>query len=384
MARNTMQKDFSLNDHLFNEETVSYLASCFKDFDSIFNDTEFVREVCKAFPSLTLKERISRIAEVLAHHLPNDFEESSAIIRGSLPEPLDPTRTDDDFGSFIFAPLGAYVVQHGCTEEHLDTAYTTLHAITQRFSMEDSIRSFINRFPTETLAVLTRWAVDPHYHVRRLVSEGTRPLLPWSGRIVYDHTTTLPLLDSLYADRTRYVTRSVANHLNDISKKHPQLVIARLQKWEKEGRQAQDELDWIKRHALRTLLKQGNQDALALLGYDLMPKIEVVSFTLAKHAEILSAGETLEFMCEIHAHADVRLMIDYSIDFVKARGGTKPKMFKLKKVFLKKGESCTLTKRQRLLADATTYRLYSGEHRVTIYINGVAHGTVPFTIDAGR
>ncbi len=384
MARNTMKKEFSLNDHLFNEESVSYLASCFKANDPLFEDTAFIEEVCDAFPELTLKQRIAKIAEVLERYLPDDFIQASTVIQASLPAPLDPKKTDDDFGKFIFAPLGEYVVRNGCTKATLETAYQTLYEITQRFSMEDAIRTFINRFPEETLQVLSIWAHDPHYHVRRLVSEGTRPLLPWSGRIIYTSQQTFPLLDVLFSDRTRYVTRSVANHLNDISKKEPDAVIKRLQLWRKENLQTETELAWMSRHALRTLLKEGNASALAFLGYGIDPKVTLVSLSLAPHSESMQAGEHLEFSCEIQALEDTMLMIDYSIDFVKANGGVKPKMFKLKKAQIKEGEHISIHKKHRLLSDATTYTLYSGEHAVTLYINGKAYGRLPFTIALDR
>jgi 3-methyladenine DNA glycosylase AlkC len=60
--------------------------------------------------------------------------------------------------------------------------------------------------------------------VRRLVSEGSRPRLPWGLQLkalVADPSPTLPLLRALQDDPSEYVRRSVANHLNDIAKDHP-------------------------------------------------------------------------------------------------------------------------------------------------------------------
>jgi 3-methyladenine DNA glycosylase AlkC len=54
------------------------------------------------------------------------------------------------------------------------------HALTRRFTAEFSIRAFLERDPERTLARLRDWARDPDVHVRRLVSEGTRPRLPWA------------------------------------------------------------------------------------------------------------------------------------------------------------------------------------------------------------
>jgi len=92
--------------------------------------------------------------------------------------------------------------------------------------------------------------------------------LPWSGRVSLTNDDTLPLLTILHADATRYVTRSVANHLNDIAKKEPVVVVDTLRAWQKLRKQETRELAWMTNHALRTLIKQGHHGALALLQYD--------------------------------------------------------------------------------------------------------------------
>lgn len=123
----------------------------------------------------------------------------------------------------------------------------------------------MNEFPEETFERIKKWSKSDHYHQRRLASEGTRPSLPWCIKIDLDYKKPLEILDSLYADKTRYVTRSVANHMNDISKKDPKLVIETLKRWNSEGKQDIKEMDFIISHSLRTLVKDGNKDALKLL-----------------------------------------------------------------------------------------------------------------------
>jgi 3-methyladenine DNA glycosylase AlkC len=375
-----MKKSFSLKDHLFNKESVTYLASLFAESDPEFKKEVFIAEVMVKLKKLELKERIVWIAEVLEGHLSKNFKKAARQIQKALPAPLDPSKTDDDFGSFIFAPLGEFVVRNGLSDKHLRTSLKTIHALTQRFSMEDTIRYFINAYPAQTLQALEEWSMHEHYHVRRLVSEGTRPLLPWSGRIALEVTEPVPFLDALHADGTRYVTRSVANHLNDISKKHPKLVVELLTKWRKEEKQELKELQWMTRHALRTLVKKGDKEALALLGYGHNPKIRVQDFTLSPSSENIAPGEILSFSFIITAEENVELMVDYVIDFVKAKGETKPKVFKIKKLKLKKGESAAITKNHRLLADATTFVLHSGKHAVTLQINGKKFDSADFII----
>jgi hypothetical protein len=202
---------FSLKDHLFNAEKVAYLGGLLEPVVPDFDRDRFERQVVDAMPALELKQRIALIASVLGEHLATDFPAAAAQIRAALPPPLDPSLKDDDFGDFIFAPFGKYIEDNG-TDDY-DTAMGLLRDLTMRFSMEGSIRPFIEMRPEETLQQFETWARDPNYHVRRLVSESTRPRLPWAPRINLDPGAPMPLLDILHADGTRYVTRSVANHL---------------------------------------------------------------------------------------------------------------------------------------------------------------------------
>lgn len=378
MAKETKTSGFSLKDELFNRNRVQYLAQLFKASDADFDATGFVRNTLHKFKPLELKERIVRIAEQLEHYLSPDFRQAAKQINDALPPPLDPTRTDDDFGDFIFAPLGEFVVRNGLKKRFLKLSLKTLKNITQRFSMEDAIRAFINSFPDETLEELTRWTQDKNYHVRRLVSEGTRAMLPWSKRLEIEITVPLPLLDALHADPTRYVTRSVSNHLNDIAKSRSELVVDRLQQWKELARQDPKELNWMSRHALRTLVKQGNRQALEFLGFRANPKIVVSGFNLS--ATEIKPGQTLEFSFSVTAQRDESLMVDYVVDFVKANGSTAPKVHKLKQIELKKGETVKLAKRHPLRANATTYTLYPGTHRVTLQINGRPFGSKGFEL----
>ena len=367
---------FSLKDHLFNESKVEYLAGLFADKISRFPAKKFVTSVMKKLPMLELKQRITWIAEALQEHLPEHYPSAVEHIVECLPPPLDETKSDDDFGDFIFAPLGEFVVQNGRQKEHVSVSLRTLKELTKRFSMEDSIRYFIREYPRETLKELTGWSSDRNYHVRRLVSESTRPLLPWSGRIDLTVEQTLPLLDRLHADKTRYVTRSVANHLNDIAKTQPDLVVKTLKNWQGQGLQTQYELHWMTRHALRTLIKQGHQGSLTLLGFNPTPKIQCGEIKIVMAD--LKPGDTLEFSIEILANRDEALVVDYAIDFVKAAGKRSTKVYKATKLTLKKGESQTVTKKHKLHAQATTYQLYPGEHQLTIQINGQPVGSKSF------
>jgi len=378
MPSNASKSSFSLKDQLFNKNRVEYLAGLFQAADNNFAAKKFVAATMKKLPGLELKQRIVHIAAMLEDHLHTDYTIAAKQITAALPPPLDPQKTDDDFGDFILAPLGEFVVRNGQAKKHLQLSLRTLKQITQRFSMEDAIRYFIEAHPQPTLQALTKWATDKNYHVRRLVSEGTRPRLPWSGRLSLEVTTPLPLLNTLHADRTRYVTRSVANHLNDISKTHPQLVLQTLSNWQEQQLQDAAELQWMCKHALRTLVKQGSPDALEFLGFSPSPQVEISDLTLTPAS--VKPGEAIEFTFSITASAAEPLMIDYVIDFVKANGKLSPKVHKIKQLTIKKGESITVRKRHPFRANATTFTLYPGAHRLTLQINGQQFETRTFEI----
>ena len=378
MARNTNGDGFSLKDELFNAKKVSYLAGRLALADSAFDQAGFETAVMSKLASLELKERIVHIAACLEQYLAPDFDQAVAHIKAALPAPLDPTKTDDDFGDFIFAPFGTWVVRNGLSAERVEVSLGLLKEITMRFSMEDAIRAFINEHPEKTKETLAVWANDENYHVRRLVSEGPRPLLPWSTRLVHDHTWGLSFLNDLYSDSTRYVVRSVANHLNDIAKIEPDLVVRTLSRWAAEGKQEAAEFQWLQKHTLRTLVKQGHRDALQLLGYSPQPQITVSN--LAVNSDKVRVGEAAEFSFEVQAEREESLMIDYVLHFMKANGTQKPKVHKLTSLTLQAGETKAFSKQHVFKANARTLQYYPGEHTVTIQINGRQFGSITFEL----
>ncbi len=243
-----------------------------------------------------------------------------------------------------------------------------LREITQRFSAEDAIRYFINAFPKESLETLLLWSKDSHYHVRRLCSEGTRSKLPWSPNIHIQITAPLPILDNLDSDPTRYVTRSVANHINDISKFKPDLAIDTLIKWKRTGKQEEKEMNFIIRHALRTLIKQGNSRAMRLLGLNSDHSVTVSNFLVSKKVKMNTA---LQFSFTVQANEETKIIIDYILHFQNKSGKLAgKKVFKLTSLTLKKNNPVQISKRHMLREHLTTRTLYPGVHEIEVQING--------------
>lgn len=367
---------FSLKDQLFNKNTLSLLSEGLSAANTRFNRRAFEKAVLSEFPHLELKQRIDHIVNVLADFLPNDFNAAQNILRNALPAPLDPTLTDNDFGQFIWVVPGEYVARHGCREPHLATALDFLALSTQRFSAEYAIRHFLNAFPKQTLTFLTHCTEHEHYHVRRLASEGTRPLLPWAARVNLPLKPVFRILDNLHHDPTRYVTRSVANALNDYSKIEPKSVIKKIAQWEKQKKQDSAEHLWMKKHALRTLIKKADPGALALMGLTTTPEFRLQNF---KISQTVSLGKTLEISATLASLAEQMLNIGVRVYFLKANGDYGSKLYKIKQAHLQHNSTIMLNKRIKL-KPMTTRALYPGTHYAAIEVNGIARGKKSFEL----
>lgn len=368
-----MAQNFSLKDQLFNVEKTRYLAGLFAQADPSFNAKAFETQVMARLRDLELKERMAWIAECLQQAVPGDLPTIAPTLLRALPPPLDPTKTDDDFGDFIFAPLGEWVVAVGL--DHPELALDVFEELTQRFSMEWAIRPFLNRYPDQVLARMEMWCAHDSYHVRRLVSEGTRPRLPWGQAVALDLSDPLSLLDRLHTDRTRYVTRSVANHLNDITKKDPDLVLARLERWQAAEDQNKVELRWMTAHTLRGLVKSGHPGAMQMLGFD--PQADIAATIQVNGSAQI--GGALEFESILSSDQDHPVLVDYIIHFQRPGGKSSAKVHKLKQAALQDGR-LTLRKTHKLKGNATTFKLVPGPHRLEVQVNGTVRAGVDFEL----
>jgi 3-methyladenine DNA glycosylase AlkC len=226
-----------------------------------FPSARFTHEAAAGLDRLELLARARQIAAALARALPAAFPEASAIVVRSLGPALERT---EGFGmdGFFYLPHVLWVAERGLDD--LEPALEAQHALTQRFTAEFSIRPYLTRYPAETLARLARWSADPSPHVRRLVSEGTRPRLPWAPRLPQfqrDPGPVLALLERLKDDAVLYVRRSVANNLNDVGKDHPDLLLDTCARWIAGAGPARLALV---RHALRYLDRRGDRRAREL------------------------------------------------------------------------------------------------------------------------
>ena len=225
---------------------------------------------------------------------------------------------------------------------------------------------------------MQQWSLDENEHVRRLASEGCRPRLPWSFRLAQiqgDPTLAAAILDNLKADESLYVRKSVANHLNDITKDHPEWVLDLIEGWSLENKHTA----WIAKHALRSLIKQGNQRALAIIGASGKAEVEIVEVKVEPALIRLGEKITLSFVVKSTVAESQRLVIDYAIDYVKANGSTSAKVFKLKALTLP-GKAIEQVSRGQQIKELTTRKHYVGVHAVHILVNGERLASTSFEI----
>ena len=329
-----------------------------------FDRPAFERRAMQGLAGLEMKARAMQVADALEATLPADFDRAAGLVEAALA----PAATDDR--------LGMATSDAGLAEP--ERALQALHALTQRFTAEFAIRPFMVQHFDLTLATLARWRRDPSPHVRRLVSEGSRPRLPWGLRIqrlVADPSPTLPLLRHLQDDGSEYVRRSVANHLNDIAKDHPAVVADWLRDHLPD---APPERRALLRHASRTLVKQGDARVLKAWGLG-QPLRGEVGFTLSPRR--IAVGGRIELVLQLTSTSKrtQALAIDYVVHHVKANGGTSPKVFKGWQRTLAPGESCRLVK-SHSLKPVTTRVLYPGEHRVDVQVNGKGVASASFRL----
>lgn len=325
----------------------------------------FTRACLVGLANLELTQRGWHIAAVMRDFLPSDFPQAVQVLTSGLEAPL----TSDEgngMAPFRYLPHLFYIAKYGI--EHLEESLAAQYVLTQRFTAEFTIRVFLERYPDHTYAQLQTWASDPSVHVRRLVSEGTRPRLPWAPRLrrfQLDPTPVVALLERLKDDTERYVQRSVANNLNDIAKDHPDVVIDVCTQWLESPTPTRR---WIVGHALRGLVKQGHPGALKLLGVGATPAIELATRQLPKRARI---GEKVPFSVVLVSQSThvQTLQVDYRVHFVKAGGKPRPKVFKLKRLELGPGANVTL-KSTISFQIHTTRTPHAGPHAIELLVNG--------------
>lgn len=322
-----------------------------------FNQNKFLKDVSKELQSLEMKSRVDLISKSIHDNFKLSYTDKIKFLITKLDE-------IKEIDIFMIWPFTNYVAKYGL--EHLDQSAIAMIEMTKRFSSEFVVRFYIQKYESKMYSLyFERWVKDKNEHVRRLVSEGSRPNLPWGIKVNYINQNlnqNVELLNTLKDDDSLYVRKSVANHLNDISRIDPELMLNTLSNWNLNNANQK----WIIKSACRTLLKQGDSRALALNGYSIDPDVKLLKKYIS--TETIKEGDTFEISFELINKSDkvLNLSIDYILFYPKKNGSLSPKIFKLKDVALDK--KLFITKNVPF-KKVTTRTHYKGVHNIEIKIS---------------
>ncbi|WCM54162.1 DNA alkylation repair protein [Pseudomonas sp. WJP1] len=352
---------------IFNAERLQHIAAEMTAVYPGFDAKGFLERANHGLADLSVMQRLARVSESLHAVLPPGYEASLTVLRALAP------RLNSGFVSMC---LPHYVATYGA--DRFELSMEALKYFTAFGSSEFAIRHFLRGDLQRSLQLMHDWSLDANEHVRRLASEGCRPRLPWSFRLEQvqaDPRLAAGILDNLKADTSLYVRKSVANHLNDITKDHPDWVLDLIEGWSLDNKHTA----WIARHALRSLIKQGNLRALAIIGAGGKPEVQIIDVQV--NPPVIGLGEkiTLSFAVKSTVQDSQRLVIDYAIDYVKANGSTSAKVFKLKALTLP-GNATESIARGQHIKELTTRRHYAGRHAVHVLVNGERLASTAFEI----
>lgn len=366
--------------NVFSPVLVSWIADHLNRQVPSFDRTRFEHQVLAEIESLELKARAQLIADHVHAAVPEDPGERIEVLRAML-RPLvngeaEQHSDDSGIGGWGVLPLSMVVGQHGLGA--FAPSLALLREMTVRFSSEFAVRYFLLADLPRALTIMQPWVEDPNHHVRRLVSEGTRPRLPWAMQLpelIADPSPMVPTLETLRDDESEYVRRSVANHLNDIAKDHPDTIANLAGEWMVGADAARTRLV---RHACRTLIKQGHAGALKAFGL-LPPQIELESLNVLTPRVVF--GDSLQFAATFRSTSATpqQLVVDYIVHFRKANGQLVGKVFKWKKITLGSRELRS-DERSHAIRPITTRRYYAGEQGLSLRINGTDYGNAVFEL----
>lgn len=327
-------------------------------------DTESFLEVQKTLEHHELKGRVRLIAYALKKHLQPEYKKALNTLLKSI--------RIKKIEGFSLWPATEFIQLYGTND--FDHSFAAMRELTQKFTAEFAVRPFIIKNQTKALKELKLAAKSKNTHLRRWASEGSRPRLPWGERLhqlVKNPLPTIEILEILKFDPELYVRKSVSNHLNDIAKDHPMLVIQTLSQWKKQvPTHYEKEFRFILNRSLRTLIKAGHPRALELVGITHgHSRLNAQNFKIKN--KMIKTGQKIEFSFDLinQSKQSIQYVIDYVIHHKKANGTLSPKVFKLKSGIISPKKSLKI-KKNHSFKPITTRVYYSGEHKIEILVNG--------------
>ena len=340
--------------NVYTKEYIKNLALKIKDNYKEFDADKFINSIFdNTWESLELKARMRHIAINLEKSLALTYDKQLEILK----------EVSKDFSSFEAMFFQDFVEVFGLDD--FEESMKALEVFTQDSSSEFAIRQFILKYEDKTMIQMKIWSQSSNEHLRRLSCEGCRPRLPWAialPKFKKDPTKVFEIIEFLKNDKSLYVKKSVANNLNDISKDNPHLVINFI----KTNLGVSKDLDWICKHASRTLLKKGDKEILKLFSFDKSNHVDIQNFSCDLNVKI---NDSLNFSFELVSQEEIgNVRIEYAIDYLKSNKNHNRKVFMISQNEIK-SISKKFEKKQSF-KNMTTRKHYLGIHYISILING--------------
>ncbi|MBP6715097.1 MAG: DNA alkylation repair protein [Aliarcobacter sp.] len=340
--------------NVYTKEYIKNLALKIKDNYKEFDADKFINSIFdNTWESLELKARMRHIAINLEKSLALTYDKQLEILK----------EVSKDFKSFEAMFFQDFVEVFGLDD--FEESMKALEVFTQDSSSEFAIRQFILKYEDKTMIQMKIWSQSSNEHLRRLSCEGCRPRLPWAialPKFKKDPTKVFEIIEFLKNDKSLYVKKSVANNLNDISKDNPHLVINFI----KTNLGVSKDLDWICKHASRTLLKKGDKEILKLFSFNKSNHVDIQNFSCDLNVKI---NDSLNFSFELVSQEEIgNVRIEYAIDYLKSNKNHNRKVFMISQNEIK-SISKKFEKKQSF-KNMTTRKHYSGIHFISILING--------------
>lgn len=341
---------------------------------SDFKQDDFINSIfCSDWKNKELKQRMRHISKTLGIFLPQEYKKAVEILMRSYNNrQTNIGNRKDKLGleNMIFQD---FVEVYGLYE--FKTSMKAMECFTQNSSSEFAIRQFILKYEDATMEQLKVWTKSKSEHTRRLASEGCRSRLPWAialSKYKKDPSKVIEILELLKDDKSKYVQKSVANNLNDISKDNIDIVKNLAKSWIGQSK----DLDWIVKHGCRTLLKDGDIDILNLFGFTPPDEVSIQDIKVSKK---VSMGRELSFEFNlISGEALGKLRVEYAITFVRLNGRSNRKVFKICEGNYT--DSFLMIDKQYSFKKISTRKYYSGEHLVEFIVNGVSLSKYKFRL----
>jgi len=340
--------------NIYNEQYIQNLAEKIALEYKQFDEKSFINSVfCNEWKDYELKQRMRHIAISLNQFLPNNYEKSIEILK----------KTAHNFSGMEAMYFQDFVELYGMDE--WEVSMNALEHFTKYSSSEFAIRRFIIKDEDRAMKQMLVWAKSTNNHVRRLASEGCRSRLPWAVALISfkkNPAKVLEVLEILKNDNEKYVQKSVANNLNDISKDNVEVVINFL----KNNINKTDNTNWILKHGSRTLLKQSNTEVLKVFGFIERDDMKLCNFLLSKN---ISKNNNLEFSFKLESNNPLgKLRVEYKIHFLRQNNRYNEKVFMISETVIK--EKTKEFKKQYSFKPINTRKYYQGIQKLEIIVNG--------------